>query len=36
LIERGDIASVGTNDLAQYTFAIERDAPSLARFYQPE
>lgn len=36
LIERADFASVGTNDLVQYTFAVERDAPNVAQFCQPE
>lgn len=36
LIARADFASVGTNDLVQYMFAAERDAPNVAPFYVPE
>lgn len=36
LIRRVDFASVGTNDLVQYVFAAERDAPNVAEYYQPE
>lgn len=36
LIARADFASVGTNDLVQYVFAAERDAPNVAPYYLPE
>ncbi|TFH66067.1 MAG: phosphoenolpyruvate--protein phosphotransferase [Candidatus Zixiibacteriota bacterium] len=36
LIRRADFASVGTNDLVQYVFAAERDAPNVSDYYQPE
>lgn len=36
LMKEVDFASVGTNDLVQYMFAAERDAPNVASFYQPE
>lgn len=36
IISKADFVGVGTNDLVQYIFAVERDAPNVARFYQSE
>lgn len=36
LLREVDFASVGTNDLVQYLFAVERNAANVADLYQPE
>lgn len=36
LLAEVDFASVGTNDLVQYLFAVERNAANVADLYQPE
>ncbi len=36
LLKEADFASVGTNDLVQYLFAVERNAANVADYYQPE
>ena len=36
LVKEVDFASVGTNDLVQYLFAVERNSPNVADLYQPE
>jgi phosphoenolpyruvate-protein kinase (PTS system EI component) len=36
LLREVDFASVGTNDLVQYLFAVERNTANVADFYQPE
>ncbi len=36
LLPEIDFASVGTNDLVQYLFAVERNTANVADFYQPE
>ena len=36
LIDRGDFASVGTNDLVQYLFAVDRNTANVASMYRPE
>lgn len=35
LLAEVDFASIGTNDLVQYLFAVERNAANVADFYQP-
>jgi len=36
LLREVDFASVGTNDLVQYLFAVERNTANVAEFYRPE
>jgi phosphoenolpyruvate-protein phosphotransferase len=36
LLSEVDFASIGTNDLVQYLFAVERNAANVAALYQPE
>lgn len=36
LLEQADFTSVGTNDLVQYLFAVERGSSNVAHLYQPE
>lgn len=36
LLNEADFASIGTNDLVQYLFAVDRGATDVAELYQPE
>ncbi len=36
LINRIDFAGIGTNDLVQYLFAVERNNANVAELYQPD
>lgn len=36
LLKHVDFASIGTNDLVQYLFAVDRTSPNVGHFYRPE